>query len=350
MAEFNSSILNPIFIHPCSYLKKRKIKFGGSNCVLKHETFQMRNLYKIPCTFQVLRLQTWIAFFLVVFVQCVFIAVTLQLLYFKQDFNLKSVISASAATVYQSLLQRGTYKCADSSSFVTGRAIMWILNAFSFFMFASYTALLTSFMTLRSGPEPIKSFQDIYENDHHLVVTRASSHHNFLATKPHDSYARKLYEERMLGNSDNFVPNIFALDDLLEKIPHALFWGGQGSRFSLKKAHMLESIESVFEESLYEYFAIGMQKDSEYLALFNYYLSKMEESGLLRKLQLKWLPEKRKQFDITHEKESYALGIHEILTLVVALIGGVVLSLCILFIECVLHKLKPDSHGSYLFE
>ena len=115
-------------------------------------------------------------------------------------------------------------------------------------MFASYTALLTSFMTSRPKPEPIKSFQDIYENNLHLVVTRESAHQYFLARAPSNSYARKLFDERMAGYEEHFVPDVFALDEYYDRYPHAIFWGGQGSRFSLEKADMLESIESTFDD------------------------------------------------------------------------------------------------------
>lgn len=97
-----------------------------------------------------------------------------------------------------------------------------------------------------------------------------------------------------------------------------------------------------FEERLTSQLAIGLQRESEFRSCLDYHILKMLNSGLMRRMQIKWML-KHKPDDLSHRifaSESSSLGLDNLMFPVLILVFGVTLSSVIALTEPHLLKLR----------
>ena len=75
--------------------------------------------------------------------------------------------------------------------------------------------------------------------------------------------------------------------------------------------------------------------------LYFIFLGRMEESGLMHKLELKWFPEETRQWteDVYMENENFHIGLAEIFAIAMALVAGIALSLLFLILEYLINTI-----------
>ena len=182
------------------------------------------------------------------------------------------------------------------------------------------------------------SFQDIYEQDLPIATNADAISHQYFVLAPENSYASKLYNDKMKQSAESLIPNLLDIEKAFHKHPNMLLLTYKSVVLEFRSPEKFEFLESTFEDSFYHYYGIALQKDSEYQKIFNYYLDKMMESGILHNLEQKWMDiEKWSSVNKEFENEVFALGKQEVLTLFVILIFGLVIALLLLVAERILY-------------
>ena len=108
----------------------------------------------------------------------------------------------------------------------TSLKVLYISSSlFGFFIFASYSAILTSLMTLAPPDPSIKSFQDIYALNLPLTTRKSAAYEIYLKVAPKDSYMSKVYERALKNGDDKKFAN--SESEALEQIlAGELYYGG----------------------------------------------------------------------------------------------------------------------------
>ena len=76
------------------------------------------------------------------------------------------------------------------------------LSCFAIVIFATYTADLTTRMTVGQAANPIKSFKDIYDLGKKLLINRGGAGETFLKNSPDGSYLSLIFNSMQ---EDQFI-------------------------------------------------------------------------------------------------------------------------------------------------
>ena len=109
--------------------------------------------------------------------------------------------------------------------------------------------------------------------------------------------------------------------------------------------NMLCSIALEIDEKYTELLAFGFQKDSELLGIFNYYLARMIENGLVSKTRKKWLNDPRKEEELNKpNSQANVLSYFEVASLFIMLLGGILIGPTLILLENIVpHSRKQIS-------
>jgi hypothetical protein len=88
----------------------------------------------------------------------------------------------------------------------------------------------------------------------------------------------------------------------------------------------------------FKHYAYAFQKDSPYLDLFNYMIKELKEKGSYDKIVANYEPEPQ----FCPDTSGQSLGFDSCITLYLIILAGFSASICVLFIECMLHYLFPE--------
>jgi hypothetical protein len=203
--------------------------------------------------------------------------------------------------------------------------ILFLLSGLStYLIFTYYTSDLTARMT--SGPQAvtISSFQDVIDRGYKVLVLEDTSYHLFLKTAKKDSAMYKVYYNTMHGNPDAFAGSP---SDSLE-IP-----------LTREKTLLFDTALVMLIDPRYEALKItdgingqaawAFQMNSEFTEYFNFHLFKLEESGVMYKLNRNWTYAPKEVFWVD---DAISLGydntLFPYLILLGGIIGAVILQLC----------------------
>ena len=244
-------------------------------------------------------------------------------------------VTSWIGVAYVALLQRGDYELTKSCK-MSSKMLQFILHLFTFFIFACYTALLTSFMTARPQPSEIKDFQDVYENKVHIFLWKNTVNHLDMANSPANSWENKVYSEFIEGKSDRFISDATELEDYFNKHPKALYYGARSELYSIDSIERFISFEKSFQDTYNGFPVLAFPMESEYVELFKHHLKILHQSGVLRKLELDWFT--ASQNSIKKEDDVVPLGGMELFTLFVAMGLGIVASITFVCAERCLYS------------
>jgi hypothetical protein len=195
--------------------------------------------------------------------------------------------------------------------------ILFLISGLStYLIFTYYTSDLTARMT--SGPPPVSigSFQDVLNSGYKVMVLADTSNHIYLKTAKPDSAMSKVFKERMEGNPEAFAKTPKESLEIPLTRPNTL---------------LFDSVMVVIVDSRYEALKItdgingqmgwAFQKNSEFTEYFNFHLFKLEESGVMYKLNRDWtyLPT-----DVYWVDDAISLGYDNALFPYLILLGGII--------------------------
>ena len=176
--------------------------------------------------------------------------------------------SNSLAFSLSMLIQRSY---AIEMSKLSARILYLAITASTLVLFAYYTCDMTSRLT---GPSsiPIKSFDDVIKYGYKVIIYSGGAMETFL-----EQFAPQILKNSMkIPRIPNFDLNT-RVQILLEHPKH-LLWDEDTDTMTRKDVLSL----SIDETSLI-HLAFAFQLNSEFTDLFNYHLSKMDETGVIQR-------------------------------------------------------------------
>ena len=222
------------------------------------------------------------------------------------------------------------------------RLLSMTMAMLTLIMFLYYNCDITAEMT--SGPPeiPVKNFEDVLFYGYR-VTTYSPNYQRQLAAEEPGTAKHRVYEkylkEKELNNSMETVKA--ALTETLED-PKTLMYGNVGvispySRVDKELTAQFQTLKMI--DASWSTFAIALQKDSELLQAFNYYILKQYEHGLIRRNHRHWYPDyyTNEQYGMN---EPYPLTWNNVIFLFYLLAVGMPISIVIAMMEFAFYKFR----------
>ena len=247
----------------------------------------------------------------------------------KKDILIKTPASGLALVCLYTM-QMGSH--ANSKSLAL-RLITLTTSMLTLLLFVYYTNDITANMTAGAPGIPIRTFQDVVDHDYR-VVTHSPWLANSLAsalpgTPKHTVYHGKL---QMTKTQEESLTKVISDSKTL------FFWNKNyvGATPELdalvRQTHPLR-----MDDAIYGQVTLALQKDSEFLQLFNHYILRAYESGFYARLF-------RYQYADIYTKENFemtepqALGYDNIMFCFICLVVGIGLAITAVLVEFVMKE------------
>ena len=257
--------------------------------------------------------------------------------------SLKYALSDFSTTLLF-VLQMGEHTSVDKLAI---RLLSMTMAMLTLLMFLYYNCDITAEMT--SGPPgiPVKNFEDVLFYGY-KVTTYSPNYKRQLSTEAPGTAKHRVYEkylkEKELKNSVESVNA--ALMETLED-PKALLYGAEGiiSPYSRSDKALRAQFQTLkTTDASWITLTLALQKESEFLQAFNYYLLKQFEHGLIKRNYRHWYPAffTNEQFGMS---EPYPLTANNVMFLFLLLAVGIPVSIAIAIMEFALHKFRAHCHS-----
>ena len=189
------------------------------------------------------------------------------------NYKLGSVFSGFAL-VFLYNLQMGSH---PTSKYMAARMLTLTVSTITMLFFVFYTGDITAAMTSGPAKVPVKSFGDVIAYDYQ-VVTGSGYFENVLRTAKNGSSMNEVYTTRYLGNMETKKDALaHALTD--PKILYYDIYSLVTPRELVKQTFRLQMTDAVYGAG-----TVCLQKDSEFLQIFNHYIIKGHETGFFNRL------------------------------------------------------------------
>ena len=257
----------------------------------------------------------------------------------KKDYQLDSVSSALAmACLYA--IQMGSH--TDSKK-LTARFLTFTMSILTLLFFVFYTGDITAEMT--SGPPgiPVRTFEDVIFHDYKVVAVSTFAE-KILANSEPGSAKHEVHKSNFeLIKTEG---KVLSGDKVLKAVvhdPHAktLFYGNPEALIT-NKPHRKVLTDQMFalkmDDAVYSIGTLALQKDSEFLQLFNHYILKAFESGEFKRLYRRYHMDLfvKENFEMV---EPQPLGSNNVMFCFISLGFGICLSLISVMIEFLKRKI-----------
>ena len=224
------------------------------------------------------------------------------------------------------------------------RLLTLSLSSLTLILFIYYTTDITAKMT--SGPPkiPIRTFDDVIKHDYKVISNVAFSKW-VLADAKQGSAKRKVHElyfENKQTENLSFRQGLVKMMNDVINNPKTLYHTFEGYLIPNDPQHKALA-DQVFalkmDDVIYAPSSLPLQKDSEFLPLFNHHILKCIESGLLRKVYLKYYKDLyvKENFEMT---EPEPLRYNNVMFPFIYLGIGIALALVMAVAEIVTMSLK----------
>ena len=242
--------------------------------------------------------------------------------------------SSALAMAFLYALQMGSH---TNSKQLAPRVLTMTMSMLTLLLFALYTTDITAEMT--SGPPeiPINTFEDVIYYGY-KVVTGSPPYEHILATSKNGSAMREVYNNNFELKKDIEE----AVKSMIETYDYkTLFFGTAGmvirilEQQGLRKTY--QAVDLKMDYSTRRVSGLGLQKDSEFSPVFNYFILKGMENGVLHKI---------KKADENDPDENFAmsepqpLGLNNVMFCFISLGFGIALSIIKVMMEYVTENIR----------
>ena len=291
--------------------------------------------------------------------------------------------SGQRGTAYEGFLMASLY-CIQQGShpgnmdLVAKRLLALTTSAITLIVWIYYSNDITSKMTAGSPPIPVKTFDDVLDQGYKVIViggAYADLATSKKGTAKHSVF--KLFFEEDAKKIEKYLNAIHRekktheqfIEEGGEEPPH---WYTDGS--SLKNFHWAAEqiinnpktlwyctgscalqpikegkvVELKMEDSYTVYAGFVLQPNSEYLSLFNHYLLKAYETGILKRLERSWFAEFDPPIKIGIP-EPGPLEMNNVMSLFFFLLGSVITACVIAAVERVVNRFKSRAAERRIF-
>ena len=244
-----------------------------------------------------------------------------------KNYKLNSA-SAALSMVYLYNLQMGSH---TNSNKLAPRLLTFTMSILTLLVFAFYTTDITAEMT--SGPSeiPIRSFEDvIYYN--YKVVTHSPYLKHILASSKPGSAMLQVYNTHFEKKKDKDETMKAMMQD-----SKTLSYGG--GNWLIKRTptetHQVSVLE--LDDSVHNIGGFAIQKDSEFLQIFNHYILKVLESGVYQRIEHNYLIYVNTR-EIFEMDEPQPLGFNNVMFCFISLGFGICISVIKVMMEVTTKK------------
>ncbi len=227
---------------------------------------------------------TWTMIFVSVLVIAILSAVIAYHLAQNQDRSKVGHFGCGVNEAYLALIQKCNYVRRDYPGY-SGMILFLVVSIFGFVGYTCYVADLTAMVTVSHEVSRPRSFQDVLDQGYTVTTVKGSALETFFK-RPHldpDSPVRKTYENMKLERG--LLEYKLRFVEEANTLPRQAYFGSQATFIGVNSLVVLMD----FEEREYHQIAIGLQRDSELLDMFNFHLVRMRETGMLNHILHKWM-------------------------------------------------------------
>ncbi|RXG52833.1 Glutamate receptor ionotropic, delta-2 [Armadillidium vulgare] len=216
-----------------------------------------------------------------------------------------------------------------------------VSNLTSLVIFTRYSALLVSILATLQTNLPFRSFKDLQKlPDWKLGVLQSSAMFDILSMAPEGSTKNIVCKQNVLKYSKTAIVTTHraGLENVFKEPKNAYFGVKETVQYMLSNQFPPEYKHNIVDTGLdfHVYgLTMGIQKNSPFYNIINYYIIKMITSGQMHHLNSKWWP---KEEDIT-EAGYPSPSLKEVFTLFLILLIGLVASIFFFTLEQFTKKL-----------
>ncbi len=240
---------------------------------------------------------------------------------------------------FLSLIQRNS-NTGQHLKLTAARVLMVTTSSLTFILFTYYGGDLTATMTAGLPAPSLKSFQDILDSEYKFHLSKGTFIFDNLAHAEPDTVQFKLFTSKL----EPMDYQLF-LQEQIQKPSKAVYLA---SEFAFLKENALIFVKD-FDDRLTSQLAFALQKDSDLTNILNYHLTKLLQSGMIKKFSQKWFKDDRPD-DMSHrifEEEAIPLGYENLFFPSLIMLVGISSGLGFAIIER-MYK-KPASNSSAQF-
>ena len=253
-----------------------------------------------------------------------------------KNYELNSAPSAFALA-FMYAIQMGSH---TNSKLLAPRLLTLTISWLTFLSFAYYTTDITSEMTSGAPEILIRTFQDVIHHDY-KVVTNSPFYANKLKSAKNDTAMNTVYKSHFEKKK--------TMEDSFEEVvnnPKTVHYARRAPPSSVTpslKALIAQTFPLNMDDSIYSIGGLALQKDSEYLQLFNHYLLKAYETGFLRRLNRRVYIDHytRENFEMV---EPQPLGPNNVMFVFIMLAFGICVSITSVLMELAMKKLTKQQN------
>ena len=245
--------------------------------------------------------------------------------------------SSGFALVYLYTMQMGSHTNSKQKS----SKILTLTTSFlTMLMFVYYTTDITADMT--SGPPQIqiRTFQDVIHHNY-KVVTATPYYENILASAEPGTAKSKVFNGYFESKNDMCE----AMTEVVTN-PKTVCYANPSSQIGRCLGDQTFALE--MDDAVYAISSLGLQKDSEFLQIFNYYILKGIESGCFKRLYRNYHMDlhTKEYFEIT---EAQPLGYENVLFCFIGLTVGIIVSILKGMFEFLTKKLTTEQREKTVY-
>ncbi|XP_033606627.1 uncharacterized protein LOC111862722 isoform X2 [Cryptotermes secundus] len=181
---------------------------------------------------------------------------------------------------YGAMLQQGSEWTPKSCA---ARLVLWLSLVFGMLLYTAYSATLISSLTLQRRSYPFLSLEQLLHSPYSLCIVDQSATHTILQ-RARDSTVSALYRQQIENASRSLVLDILAgLQRVFESKTHAFLDVHERVQGCL--GTMVCRVVDIPRDQFSTYGALGVREDLPYKFAIDYYLKRMSEGGLQKRLQ-----------------------------------------------------------------
>ena len=253
-----------------------------------------------------------------------------------KNYQLNSASSA-LSMVFLYIIQMGSH---TNSKKLAPRLLTFTLSILTLMFFVFYTGDITAEMT--SGPPdiPISTFEDVVHHDY-KVTTRSLYFAKVLESSKPGSAKLEVYNNNFEMIKDKYEVMNAVIQDPDSK---TLFYATRSQLMQVTssgKKFASDAFALKMDDSVYARVTLALQKDSEFLQIFNHYILKALEGGEFKRSYRSYCMDlyTQENFEMT---EAQPLGVNNVMFCFTTLGFGICLSLIKVMMEFMIKKISKE--------
>lgn len=190
------------------------------------------------------------------------------------------LMGSALGTAYLFTIQLGDHpQLKDFKS----KFLLITMSMMTLLMFIYYTSEITAEMTSGPATIPVRRFEDVILHDY-KVIAMSSYYVNNLATSHPDSAKHQVYKLYFENGKNLFDNDETAMMEAISD-PKTLIFATELKLAGFVSKEISQQLFALrMDDSSNVWGGLAVQKDSEFLGIFNYYMLKAHEHGILKRL------------------------------------------------------------------